>query len=336
MTGDKRNPDCSAITDDILLSFTEGRLEEGLRTRVQAHLDGCEPCRIRAEEVGLIGGALAGDAQLSENIPVPERVDRAVFATISEVAGGRRRVRAMARTLRWLVPAAAVVVVIVIAGFLLTGRRESLEASSRRAEKSPPAIVTQREHSLRPDLPLEAPVPAQPPSAQPAADASESLKEQLRREIKEKERNAALLEEANKVVELLTLDANRLKAMLEAEKEKTTSLTEMLKKRDEFAWKLQQEISELNDIVSYMIRETEHLEALTVRLQKEKTELEKKLLITGDLNSDGKADVSDTMIIVNNLLSDGRIAFSPEGDANGDGGVDVGDALSILNKALSE
>ena len=61
MTEYDNNPDCSEITDDILLSYAEGRLEEELGNRVKAHLDGCEQCRIRAREVGLIGGALAAD-----------------------------------------------------------------------------------------------------------------------------------------------------------------------------------------------------------------------------------------------------------------------------------
>jgi hypothetical protein len=121
MSQDEKKPGCAEITGDLLADYADGTLGEEQRRKVEKHLEGCESCRIRAEEIKIITGALREDSQLNEDIPVPESVDRAVFATIREVAGRQRARSSWLLQKRFLVisSAAACVLLVVIIGLLL-------------------------------------------------------------------------------------------------------------------------------------------------------------------------------------------------------------------------
>jgi hypothetical protein len=71
------------------------------------------------------------------------------------------------------------------------------------------------------------------------------------------------------------------------------------------------------------------------KIKEENQELKKAVLVAGDFNGDGRADVSDAMDICLLLLQEETIACHQEGDANDDGRIDVGDALYIINQSLA-
>ena len=56
--------------------------------------------------------------------------------------------------------------------------------------------------------------------------------------------------------------------------------------------------------------------------------------VLGDLNGDGKVDVSDVNIVINMML--GKNATTPEADMNGDNKVDVSDVNAIINLMLGK
>ena len=61
---------------------------------------------------------------------------------------------------------------------------------------------------------------------------------------------------------------------------------------------------------------------------------EKPAFIRGDINSDGKVDISDVVALVNVILSDAT--FSGKEDVNGDGKVDISDAVALVNIILGQ
>jgi hypothetical protein len=124
---DNENKSCDEITGDLLADYADGTLEDEFRRKIEKHLEGCDFCRARAQDIRIITGALREDPQLSEDIPVPESVDRAVLGTIREVAG-KQRVRSswLLQKRFWVISsAAACVLLVVIIGLLLATGRSS-------------------------------------------------------------------------------------------------------------------------------------------------------------------------------------------------------------------
>jgi len=123
---------CSEITDDLLADFTDGRLGNELRRKVEKHLKECESCRIRAQDIKIIAGALRGDSQLSEDIHVPERIDRAVLGTIREVAAKQRARNSWLLQKRfWVISSvSACVLLVVIIGLTLSLGRSYHDADN--------------------------------------------------------------------------------------------------------------------------------------------------------------------------------------------------------------
>ncbi len=366
---------CGQVTDDVLLEYIEGTLGDDLREKVYQHFGECPSCRVRAEEIRQIAGALRESPQLSEDIPVPASVDRAVFAAIR--GASRAGKPGLSRTLHWLAPlAAGVLAIVVIVGLLtMTGQRAGYENAARHSEKHAPGGLTQREFDPQPDLPLTPPpVAVQPPAEEqpgPLRAAYES----------EVEKNRVLEEtiaQNDKDMGELNAKITDLQAELAAEKAKPAFMAEALRKRDEDAKKLESALAELQrafggqsgkltqaeetirklkeniaglenqigDLIARMdelgkkFRDAKASAAQTkahlLQLERDKARLEKRVLVVGDVNGDRETDILDAMIIVNRLLAGYGVAYSREADANGDGRVDVGDALQILNKALVE
>ena len=57
--------------------------------------------------------------------------------------------------------------------------------------------------------------------------------------------------------------------------------------------------------------------------------------LVGDVNGDGKIDISDVVALVNIILSDGTDKNS-SADVNGDGSVDISDVVALVNNILSD
>lgn len=359
---------CTEVTDDVILEYVEGTLGDDLREKVYQHFGDCPSCRVRAEEIRQIAGALRESPQLSEDIPVPASVDRAVFAAIKKAS--RASKPGFSKTLRWLAPlAAGVLALAVIVGLL--------SATGGLSEKPASGVATQREFDREPDLPLTAPVPVLPP-----AESAKSFRAAYEAE-REKNRilEQAAAENEEHMGELNAKIAG-LEKELTTELEKTAALSKKLEKSEDGARKLSEsfkkldedyralekrseatiltlknKVEEMNRYIAGLEKQVGDLvaridelgmkfrdaktsaaqtKAHLLQLERDKARLEKRVLVTGDVNGDRKVDVLDVATIVNRLLAGYGVAYSREADANGDGRVDVGDALQILNKALVE
>ena len=56
--------------------------------------------------------------------------------------------------------------------------------------------------------------------------------------------------------------------------------------------------------------------------------------LTGDVNGDGKVDISDVNAVINIML--GKAAYVDAGDVNGDGKIDISDVNAIINIMLGK
>lgn len=351
---------CREITDDMLLNYAEGELPQELQAKLKAHLAECDSCLARSQEISAISVAMMESRELNEDIPIPGRVDEEVSRTIREVAGGRERRPSRPRRSRntgILIRLAAGICVIVIAGVLFL----SMHGASDHGVDTRSAM-TKREYAES-----EQPEKAAPGAVDRYAEGKGTSVElaAARREMEKlTSRMTGLEEELAAEKEKTSLLTAALKAGDEDRKELREALVRIkedygslkgqddevlagLKRRvadmTDYVAKLEDKIGDLLSKVDEMAQKYRgvQVEAADARsrlaiVEQEKADLERTLLVAGDINRDRKADAADAMLIIDRLLSAGDVEYSAEGDANGDGKIDIGDALAILNKALVE
>jgi hypothetical protein len=320
-------PTCADLTDDRIIDFQQGRMENGAASDIARHLAACPACRIRTEEIQRISALFQDSTRLNPEVTIPESVDRAVSEEIRKVAALCRQGRTVpgparrTRFRQWLAAAAACLLfgfVGILGGMVLERRmRPSLAARQdlpfpSRAESE---IQTLRAGHAR----LEKRVA--------------ELSDRLGREKTEKESFAARLGDA--AAEISALD-ERLRA--------SSRLVARLRKTlEEQAREIRDSTSQLREAekqLSALRREKERTGALLAALKAEQQktrEVERTSRTgTGDLNGDGKVDVMDGMLLCRYIL-EGRPAVDLRtGDVNGDERVDVGDALLALKRSWQQ
>ncbi|TET32736.1 MAG: hypothetical protein E3J72_18975 [Planctomycetota bacterium] len=354
---------CGAITNDVLADYNDGALDAAVRAKVEAHLAACGACRARAEEIGLITGALEGNPDLADDVPISGTFDEAVFETVEDVIRERRPAPPSRANVRWLVPAAACLVVGIVIGITFYSTR-----SGYKPAYAPPSVeyaMAKREYkasSPKPKADAFADARMKEPQAPPRLKSSRPWQEN--EELKEKlaAANEKILELASEV-ETLKIDltnekfrADKVSRALKIKDEDVgkirTALADIKKEFDEqklqidvllkeneimleIAEGIKGELEKSNEEVARLKKDFDSTKTSLAKLEKENADLKKALIIAGDFNGDGKADVSDAMAICRRLLEGKTIERTDEGDANDDGVVDVGDALTIINRSLS-
>lgn len=364
MNDEKRKLNCSEIGDDVLLDYVEGELPADLQAKISVHLQECDYCSTRLADVSLMASALRGNMQLQADVRVPAAADKAVIDTIREVALNQRRTLGMARMLKWLVPAAAVVVVVVIAGFLLTGssaqRGHGYAPTAENASARRTVAQTEQPRAQEPATQGRSVMAALEfekersrifeEALKQAEESMAELNEQLRalgEDVKaEKEKNATLSEQLKerdreavtlqKAVDAQNETLTELRAKLADDSKKLAQLTADYAGVVRAVKEQEEEVSGMRSELSLLKSQNDESRAAIVRLEKENAELSDRLVVLGDINGDGKADVSDALLVLERLLSGADVAYTPGADANRDGKVDVGDVLLILNKSLVE
>jgi hypothetical protein len=352
---DKMN--CREITDDMLLDYAEGELPQDIQAKLKEHLAECESCLARSQEISAISVAMMESRELNEDIPIPDRVNEAVSETIREVASGRGNGPGRSRNTGALIGIAAVICIIVIAGFLFISGQ-----AGRDYAVDTPSVMSKREQAES-----EQPQKAAPATVDRYGEDKITNKEltTTRQEIEklsskitdlekdlaaEKEKTSSLtatLKTGDEEREKLREELDRITTDYEDLKGQGDEALAGLKRRvagmKEYIAKLEGKIGDVLAQMDDMVQKDRdvRVEAIQARnriaiLEKQKADLEKQLLVAGDINRDRKADAADAMLIVDKLLSAGSVEYSAEGDANGDGKIDIGDALAILNKALVE
>ncbi len=347
---------CREITDDMLLDYAGGELAQELQAKLKAHLAQCESCLARSQEISAISVAMMESQELNEDIPIPGRVDDAVSDTIRKIASDGRREARKTGVTRVLIRVAAGVCIIVIAGVLFIRGQ-----ADRRNVASAPDMMAKGE--AEPEAPRKV-------STEDRHGPSESKRDDAeiaaaRREVENLTSRVTTLEqELATEREKTSLLTAALKAGDEDRKELREALVRVKEDYGNLKWQGDEMLAGLKrkvaDMTGYVARledkigdllaqvdgmaqkdrdvrvEAIHAQNRLAILEREKADLERQLLVAGDINRDRKADAADAMLIVDRLLSEGSVEYSAEGDANGDGKIDIGDALIILNKALVE
>jgi len=349
MDEQKKKMTCDELTDEMMLDYEEGELPNHVQAEIHEHLEACEKCRIRAHDVGVISAALGECRELSHDVPVPPRVDSAVFDTIAEVAGSRRRSIAISKRLRWFIPLAAVVLIAVFAGLMLTGRGMSrFQAECNVRDEA--VAIPQSDSIEQKEAPVTSGEPVAPDVEVRALAQLEKVLEREKEQLKRIERQDAVI---NELAETLNFEKEKNQSRAEAEKRQEINYREMKKQLVDLqnSVKMQDEklllsiqngqqvmsqLEQKDKIIAAVKEEFEKLEEKLAATEKQNAFLRKAMLVEGDLNKDGMTDVSDAMVLLDSIISGVELSPRPENDLNGDGKVDIGDVLSILNKTLME
>jgi len=160
-------------------------------------------------------------------------------------------------------------------------------------------------------------------------DRNTTLTEQL----KERDREAVALQNA---VDAQNQTLAELRAKLADDSRKLAQLTADYAGVVRAVKEQKEEVSGMHSELGLLKSRLDESKTEIARLEKENAGLRDRLVVLGDINGDGKADVSDALLVLEKLLSGADVAYTPGADANRDGKVDVGDVLLILNKSLVE
>jgi anti-sigma factor RsiW len=157
---------CKELTNDLLADFADWQLAPHDRNRVARHLEVCEPCRVRRDDLEVMSGALRGAAE-----PPPAalllQLDRAVLGALPRAEASPsvpRRLRS------WpLLRGAAAIVLVGLVSFL-AGRRTAPGPAPQVAAREIPAVAPPRP-AVEPARPFPGAIPGSHPG--PAAVTAE-------------------------------------------------------------------------------------------------------------------------------------------------------------------
>lgn len=152
---------CKELTNDLVLDYVGWRLDPHERNRVARHLDACNPCRARRDELEGMAGALRRSAE-APPAALLAQLDKAVLEAVP-----RARRAVPPRSLRWLlavggVAAAIVIGVVAFVAGSRTGRDRDPSLVREPLPPSPPTAPPER-----PKKPVEEPVKPTPPPPPP-------------------------------------------------------------------------------------------------------------------------------------------------------------------------
>src|SRR5205814_4021431 len=102
---------CQELTNDLLLDYAEWHLPPNERNRVALHLDVCEPCRARRDDLEGMTGALRRAAE-APPAALMAQLDRAVLSSRPKT---RPVQAAPAKRPRWPIAVGAVAALILVA-----------------------------------------------------------------------------------------------------------------------------------------------------------------------------------------------------------------------------
>ncbi|HXX94112.1 MAG TPA: zf-HC2 domain-containing protein, partial [Planctomycetota bacterium] len=112
---------CTDLTNDLLVDYGDWRIGPEDRSRVTRHLEGCEPCRLRREDLEVMAGALGR----SSEPPPPALVrhlDRAILGDSGRLSNAPASGRALRVRPGRLAGIAAGLLLAMLGGYL-AGRR---------------------------------------------------------------------------------------------------------------------------------------------------------------------------------------------------------------------